>query len=56
MEIAKQTYSVATIVQLIHKPSAEYWPGYAARLPPMALVPNAELSTIADWFNSVVKG
>ena len=52
-EIAKQKYSVAKIVQLIQKPNPENWPGYATRMPPMAHVPKAELTKIAEWIKSL---
>lgn len=52
-EIAKQKYSVAKIVKLIQKPSPDNWPGYATRMPPMAHVPKAELTKIAEWIKSL---
>ena len=54
-EIAKKKYSVAQIVQLIQKPSATNWPGYATRMPPMAHVPKSELTKIAEWIKSLEK-
>ena len=54
-EIAKQKYSVAQIVQLIQKPNPQNWPGYATRMPPMAHVPKAELTKIAEWIKSLEK-
>lgn len=54
-EIAKKKYSVAQIVQLIQKPSATNWPGYATRMPPMAHVPKSELTRIAEWIKSLEK-
>lgn len=51
-EIAKRKYSVAQIIQLIQKPKPSNWPGYAV-MPPMAQVPKAELTKIAEWIKSL---
>jgi cytochrome c551/c552 len=55
-EIAKKKYTVAQIVQLIQKPNPANWPGYATKMPPMAHVPKAELTQIAQWIKSMEKG
>lgn len=52
-EIAKRKYSQAQIVQYIQKPNPAHWPGYAAPMPPMAHVPKAELTKIAQWIKSL---
>ena len=54
-DIAKKKYSVAQIVQLIQKPSAVNWPGFATRMPSMAHVPKNDLTQIAQWIKSLEK-
>ena len=54
-EIAKKKYSVAKLVQLMQKPNPSNWPGYTA-MPPMAHVPKAELTRIAEWISSLGSG
>jgi cytochrome c551/c552 len=51
-EVAKRKYSADQIVELVHAPKPEHWPGY----PPMApfpQVPKAEIVVIANWINSL---
>ncbi|MBE7173000.1 MAG: hypothetical protein INR73_20655, partial [Williamsia sp.] len=52
-EVASKKYSVAQIVQLIQKPAAAHWPDYATRMPPMAHVPAADLTRIAQWIKTL---
>lgn len=52
-EVAKRKYSDKQIVQLIHEPKPENWPGYATPMPPMPQVPDAEALKIASWINSL---
>jgi cytochrome c551/c552 len=53
-EVAKRKYSVGQIVQLIHNPRPEHWPGYPI-MPPMPQVPNSEARKIAEWIKSLEK-
>jgi len=51
-EVAKRKYTPEQIVELVHAPKPEHWPGY----PPMApfpQVPKAEIVVIANWINSL---
>ncbi|GGC11686.1 c-type cytochrome [Dyadobacter sediminis] len=51
-EVAKRKYTADQIVELVHAPKPEHWPGY----PPMApfpQVPKAEIVVIANWINSL---
>ena len=52
-EVAKRGYSIERIVQLIHNPEPQNWPGYASPMPPMPQVPAAEARKIAAWINSL---
>ena len=52
-EIAKRNYSNTEIVELIHQPVPENWPGYATPMPPMPHVPAEEAFKIAEWINSL---
>jgi cytochrome c551/c552/glucose/arabinose dehydrogenase/cytochrome c5 len=54
-DVAKKKYSVAQLVQLMQKPKPSNWPGYAVAMPPMAHVPKAELTKIAEWIKSLEK-
>jgi cytochrome c551/c552/glucose/arabinose dehydrogenase len=54
-EIAKRKYSNEKIVQLIHNPKPENWPGYATEMPPMPQVSKADGLKIAAWINSLNK-
>lgn len=53
VEVAKRKYSNEKIVQLIHNPQPENWPGYATEMPPMPQVPKSEAMKIAAWINSL---
>lgn len=52
-EVAKRNYSNERIVELIHNPEPENWPGFATPMPPMPQVPREEALKIADWINSL---
>lgn len=52
-DIAKKKYSVAKIIELIQKPNASNWPGYATKMPSMAHVSKSELTQIAQWIKSL---
>jgi cytochrome c551/c552 len=52
VEVAKKKYSADQIVELVHKPKPENWPGYPP-MAPMAHVPKAEIVVIANWINSL---
>ncbi len=54
-DVAKRKYSVAQIVQLIHKPNPEHWPDYPTRMPPMPQVSNNDATKIAKWIKSLEK-
>jgi mono/diheme cytochrome c family protein len=53
-DVARRKYSVAQIVQLIHQPKPEHWPGYPP-MPPMPQVPVVEARKIAEWIKSLEK-
>ncbi|AHM58725.1 cytochrome c class I [Flammeovirgaceae bacterium 311] len=55
VEVAKRKYSNERIVELIHQPEPENWPGYASPMPPMPQVPREEALKIAAWINSLAK-
>ncbi|AHM63459.1 cytochrome c class I [Flammeovirgaceae bacterium 311] len=52
-DVAKRNYSNEKIVELIHNPQPENWPGYATEMPPMPQVPREEALKIAAWINSL---
>ncbi|MBE9602588.1 hypothetical protein [Pedobacter sp. MC2016-24] len=52
-EIAKRKYSNEKILQLIHNPKPENWPGYSTEMPPMPQVSKADGLKIAAWINSL---
>lgn len=52
-EVAKKKYSVARMVELMQKPNPKNWPDYATPMPPMAHVPKAELTKIAEWIKTL---
>lgn len=52
-EIAKRKYSNEKILQLIHNPKPENWPGYATEMPPMPQVSKADGLKIAAYINSL---
>jgi len=51
-EVAKKKYTADQIVELVHSPKPEHWPGYMA-MAPMAHVPKADIVVIANWINSL---
>lgn len=53
VDIAKRKYSNEKIVQLIHNPQPENWPGYSTEMPPMPQVSRADALKIARWINSL---
>lgn len=53
VEVAKRNYSNEKIVELIHTPQPENWPGYATPMPPMPQVPEEDALKIAAWINSL---
>jgi cytochrome c551/c552 len=55
VDIAKRNYSNERIVELIHKPEPQNWPGYATPMPPMPQVPREEALEIAAWIDSLNK-
>lgn len=54
-DIAKRKYSNEKILQLIHNPKPENWPGYATEMPPMPQVSRADGLKIAAYINSLNK-
>lgn len=54
-DIAKRKYTNEKIVQLIHNPKPENWPGYATEMPPMPQVSKADGLKIAAYINSLNK-
>jgi cytochrome c len=50
-DVAAKGYSVEEIVQLIHSPKPEHWPGYGA-MPPMTTVPDEDGRVLARWINA----
>ncbi|WP_256005876.1 MULTISPECIES: hypothetical protein [Pedobacter] len=55
VDIAKRKYSPEKIVELIHNPKPENWPGYSTEMPPMPQVKKADGLKIAAWINSLNK-
>ena len=51
-EVAKKKYSADEIVELVHNPKPEHWPGYPP-MAPLAHVPKADIVVIANWINSL---
>ncbi|MDP3683437.1 MAG: cytochrome C, partial [Ignavibacteria bacterium] len=51
-EVAAKGYGADQIVELVHKPKPENWPGYMP-MPPMPQVPAEDIKQIADWFNGL---
>ena len=52
-EIAKRGNSVNQLVELMLNPKPQNWPDYATIMPPMAHVPKADLTKIAQWIESL---
>lgn len=55
VEVAKRKYTIEQIIDLIHNPKPEHWPGYSTPMPPMPQVPASEARQIAEWINSLDK-
>ncbi|WEK21517.1 MAG: hypothetical protein P0Y49_10245 [Candidatus Pedobacter colombiensis] len=53
MDVAKRKYSDEKILQLIHNPKPENWPGYATEMAPMPQVSKADGLKIAAYINSL---
>lgn len=53
IDIAKRSYSIDKILQLIKNPQPQNWPGYATPMPPMPNVPASDARKIAAWINSL---
>jgi cytochrome c len=51
-DVAQKNYSAAEIVQLVHQPKPEHWPGYMP-MPAMPQVPASDIEQIASWINSL---
>lgn len=51
-EVAKKKYTVDQIVELVHAPKPEHWPGYPP-MAPMTQVPKADIAVIAKWINGL---
>jgi cytochrome c551/c552 len=51
-EVAKKKYTTDQIVELVHNPKPEHWPGFPP-MAPMAHVPKADIVVIATWINSL---
>lgn len=51
-EVAKKKYTPDQIVELVHSPKPEHWPGYPP-MAPMAHVPKADIIIIAGWINAL---
>ena len=51
-EVAKKKYTPDEIVELVHNPKPEHWPGYPP-MAPLAHVPKADIIVIANWINSL---
>lgn len=51
-DIARRNYSTSRIVQLVHNPEPQNWPGYTP-MAPMAHVPKSDIEKIAKWINSL---
>ncbi|TDE12446.1 c-type cytochrome [Dyadobacter psychrotolerans] len=51
-EVAKKKYTPEQIVELVHNPKPEHWPGYPP-MAPLAHVPKGDIVVIANWINSL---
>ena len=52
-DVAKRKYTNEKILQLIHNPQPQNWPGYATEMPPMPQVTKEDGLKIAAWINSL---
>jgi cytochrome c551/c552 len=53
LEIAERGYTNEKIVELIHNPQPQNWPGYETAMPPMPQVRYEDAIKIAAWINSL---
>ncbi|CAG0964736.1 partial Cytochrome c-551, partial [Anaerolineae bacterium] len=51
-DVAAKGYSADRIVELVHAPRPENWPGFMP-MPPMPQVPADDIRQIADWINGL---
>ncbi len=51
-DVAAKGYSADRIVELVHEPRPENWPGFMP-MPPMPQVPADDIRQIADWINGL---
>jgi cytochrome c551/c552 len=51
-DVAKKNYTVDQIVELVHNPKPEHWPGFPP-MAPMPHVPKGDIITIATWINTL---
>lgn len=51
-DVAKKKYTADQIVDLVHNPKPEHWPGYPP-MAPMAHIPASDLKIVANWINSL---
>ncbi|QRR03039.1 c-type cytochrome [Dyadobacter sandarakinus] len=51
-DVAKKKYTTDQIVELVHSPKPEHWPGYPP-MAPMPHVPKGDIVVIATWINSL---
>lgn len=51
-DVAKKKYTNDQIIELVHNPKPEHWPGFPP-MAPMAHVPKADIAVIATWINSL---
>jgi cytochrome c len=51
-EVALKNYTPEQMVELIHKPKPENWPGYAP-MAPLPDVPAEDIIKIANWINTL---
>ena len=51
-DVAKKKYTADQIVELVHNPKPEHWPGYPP-MAPLAHVPKADIVIIANWINGL---
>jgi cytochrome c551/c552 len=51
-DVAKKKYTSDQIVELVHNPKPEHWPGFPP-MAPMAHVPKGDIVVIANWINSL---
>ncbi|MCE6988856.1 hypothetical protein [Dyadobacter sp. CY323] len=51
-EVAKKKYTADQIVELVHNPKPEHWPGYPP-MAPLPHVPKADIVVIANWINGL---